>query len=790
MILNLNTESSLTSSEFIGEKAFNLMVLNEIGLNVPSGIVLSSNFKDYYEEHGKKAFESISSELLKLTSKYIIVRSSAIGEDGDEHSFAGQLDSFQVLNTNEAIIKGVLDCWQSLENERVKTYELNSDQSLKQMGVIIQEMIEPDYAGVYFTQAPDNADDSLMEFVEGHCEKLVQGEVTPETIYGQEKFDYPFSIMNFKSHINLIKGHYQSPQDIEWLVKNDKFYFVQSRPITKVKKRVQWSSTNVNENYPDPLSPLLYSIARKSYYFYFKNLALKLGVLREGEGENYLNNIIGTWGERMYYNMTHVHGVISLSPLKDLLIKSFDDFVGYQKAKSTKAAIKGKTDLIKFCFLSCYHYLKLESYVVKIENRVDQFVNSDYENEVSLGFHEFLDIRFNFWFHASFADFFAMVFHGALGKLLTTLKLKDATGLQNSLIQSIPGLVSNKPIFELWNLKELIEVEGKSAFFKENDAVYIWKQIQTDSSFRIIKERISDYLNEWGFRCSGELCFLSTNYIENPKSFIQMLKIYINSVNENPIIQFKLKAKERSQIQLKACEEIDTNFNFFKALVFKLSLKFFIKSTMKGVSSRERVRLKQAHMYFKFKTICLRIGKNLKQSGLLSSEANIFFLEHDEISRLLGNEENDSTYLKELIKIRKDKIDRAVEKPENLYNFASEFGSGFVDLDLAETDSLLKGLPACGGKITARAVVLETIHEIDQIEKGDILITKQTDPGWICAFPIISGLVVERGGMLSHGAIVAREFGIPAVVGIKNITKTIKTGDIIEIDGDNGVIHV
>ena len=99
------------------------------------------------------------------------------------------------------------------------------------------------------------------------------------------------------------------------------------------------------------------------------------------------------------------------------------------------------------------------------------------------------------------------------------------------------------------------------------------------------------------------------------------------------------------------------------------------------------------------------------------------------------------------------------------------------------------GLPACGGTVTARAVNLESIHDIGQLRRGDVLVTKQTDPGWICAFPLISGLIVERGGMLSHGAIVAREFGIPAVVGLKDITKIINTDDIVSVDGNQGLVE-
>lgn len=791
MIYNLNSNSSSVDLGGIGEKAFNLMVLNEIGVNVPKGIVLSSKFKTQFEESNAICLEQLKSELSGLKSKFVMVRSSAIGEDGDEHSFAGQLESFQVSNEFEAIKHGIFKCWESIENDRVKTYQIKSKQYLNKMGVIIQEMIEPDYAGVFFTHAPDDSKQSLIEFVEGHCEKLVQGEITPETVYsGNDSYKYPFSITDFMSRTKIIEEHYKRPQDIEWLVKNDEFFFVQSRPITTSRQRVQWSSTNVNENYPNALSPLLYGIARRSYYFYFKNLAIKLGVLSEGEGESYLNNVIGVWGERMYYNMSHVHSILGLSPLKALLTKSFDDFVGYQKAPSNLDKTYERIKILSFGVKTFYFYLKLDGLVEKIEQRVSLFTNSEYKNELSTGFHEFLDIRFNYWFHASFADFYAMIFHGSLGKFLKFLSFDKASGLQNSLIQSIPGLISNQPIFELWEIKNSIKNDGYLDKFKEESASDLWTQLQTNPNLKNIKTRVDGYLKEWGFRCSGELCFLGENYIENPISFIQMLKTYISADSQNPKKQFDLKHAEQNSINKQALADISTRFNVVKSFIYSFILKFLVKGTVKGISSRERVRLKQAHMYFHFKQICKEIGTSLSNRNIINECEDVFFLEHEEISRILGNEQQNPQYLKSLIGLRKEKMNDATECPENLYNFEGEYSTAFVNLDLTQEDSLMKGLPACGGKIKARAVVLESIHEIEQLRKGDILITKQTDPGWICAFPIIGGLVVERGGMLSHGAIVAREFGIPAVVGVKNITQMIKTGDIIEVDGDNGVINV
>ena len=783
-IYDLSIDPKLCSEQMVGGKAYNLMSLNSVNINIPAGFVLSADFKqDLIRE------SELSAHLTKLKSKWVMVRSSAIGEDGVDHSFAGQLESFQVLNSKIEIIEAIEKCWMSLKNKRVQEYELKFSQELSKMGVIVQEMIEPDYAGVLFTRSPQGEDYSLVEYVEGHCEKLVQGEVTPVSKFIRKEEDFPFPINDLVKNANKIKDYYKTEQDIEWAYKNGVFHIVQTRPITKLKKQIRWSSTNVNENYPDKLSPLLYSIARRSYYFYFKNIARELGIQLPRESEQVFTNTIGVWGQRMYYNMSHLHTLFSYTPFDKLITKSFDNFVGYQKGKNFKELTNSMLNKFRFIYGVIRHWFKLATHVSLIKRRVDRYYDKRVEvSSLAEDYHEFLDLRFNFWYHASFADFFSMLFHGSLGHFLTTLKLEDAVQKQNNLIQSIPNLISNEPIFKLWEIKKEIEKQQLQNFFIENTAEIVLAELSTRSIK--IELMVKDYIQAWGFRCTGELTFLGQNYIENPVGFIKMLQTYIKTHDLDPNLHFKQKQLEQAQFLLALEKQIKKKYHFMKSFFQIKILRFLVNATMKSISARETVRLRQAKMYFKFKQVCLRLGQELEAKELITRSQDIFFLEYDEISRLLNGEEIDWKYIKDLINLRQEQFERAEEKAENIASFAGEFDNVFIDQDLLQVKDKYSGLAACGGLVRARAVVIDSIQDIDQLQTGDILVTKQTDPGWICAFPLISGLVVERGGMLSHGAIVAREFGIPAVVGIKGITKLIKTGDIIEVDGNRGRVNV
>jgi rifampicin phosphotransferase len=776
----------------VGQKAHNLMVLNRLGLPVPPGLVIAARAQSVCRADGSLLAELVAA-LPTLPGARLMVRSSAVGEDGPNTSFAGQLDSFQVDNDPAAILVGIERCWASAANARLAAYAAANRAQLGGLAVIVQQLVEPDYAGVYFTAHPSEEACELLEYVEGHCEKLVQGEVTPESITLPSSVPLPFAVDALRAAGAQLRKHFQAEQDIEWLVQDGQLFLVQARPITARRRSISWSSTNLNENYPDPLSPLLASIARRSYYHYFKQLSVGFGLLREGEGEAEFANLIGTWGERMYYNMSHVHAVIARSPMGETLGPAFDDFVGYQAGGARPQRKWGRRRKLAFAARGLREFFRLPQHVAKIEARVESFAAQEIEQAALPGlFHEFLDIRFHFWVHASYADFFAMSFHGLLGRFLRAAKLENARGLQNTLLQSIPGLVSNQPIFSLWNLKQIAKSEGllEDCLSTQPDA--LWRRMQNEDRFVTLRHAVEQHLSRWGYRCTGELCFLSKNHLEDPLSFIRMLQSYLATEDVDPAHEFEQMRAQQERALQQACAEIGQRHSLLKAARLRWQLRRLVRYAARSIAARERVRLKQAQMYFKLKQVCLAFGNELASHAVLEQSEDIFFLEYDEISRLFNFDELHPSYWRELVALRRKKWSGAVEKGENLRSFAFAFDGNYVDQDKqasAAADGSLSGLPACGGVVRGRAVVLATIHEADQLHKGDILVTRQTDPGWICAFPLISGLVVERGGMLSHGAIVAREFGIPAVVGVKGITELIRTGEQIEVDGNHGTVR-
>jgi pyruvate,water dikinase len=794
-----------------GAKAFHLSKMKRVGLPVPAGFVINVSAFEYFFLNNvnlDEAFKSSLSEALNnIAAKGYMVRSSAIGEDGAGNSFAGQLESFQAENNVEDIIAKLYLCWKSYQKENVTAYQNSSGAKLQGMAVVVQELIEPDYAGVIFSRHPLDENNLLVEYVEGHAEQLVSGKVNPKSVAFSRKSrgfseTTPFSCDKGIEIVEQLELIYNKALDIEWAIKDKVFYVLQSRPITTASKskKVYWSNTNVNENYPEAITPLLYSIARDSYYHYFKNLSKLFLIQPEKikELESAYANVITVHGCKMYYNMSSIHQIISHSPFSEMLLKSFDNFVGYTQNKTAEIK-KEKGSKLSFVKEAFRFNRTLEKTVKEFEDSANKYQDEAEKaltlEELKNSFHQFIEIRMHSWYKASLADFFAMLYHGLLGKFCSKYYTDNADGIHNKLIQAIPGLISSEPIILMYKIK--MEIRKNSMVhekLKTLNSEEFWEWVKAESNAVDVKIRIHNYLQNFGFRCSGELMLTETNYIDEPSKFIDLLKQYDSLPEDNPEDIIAKKCKEREQVirSFKSTILKKNSLNILKSATHILFLKMLIRLASKGISARERVRLKQASLYFQFKNIVLKCSSELQKRRLINDSDDIFYLRYQEIIEVLNSSSMLPNSIKEQVQITKSNFlsQAGLIYPDDFYSYQGEFPlpEELENTILKSHSSNLKGLCACGGKIQARVKVLQSVMEAHKLQKGDILVTRQTDPGWVVVFPLISGLIVERGGMLSHGAIVSREFGIPAIVGVEGAVSKLNDGDIVILNAFTGEI--
>ncbi len=811
----LSPLSGKLDSDTFGAKAANLALMMRRGFPVPDGCALSVEaFDKYYitTNDDRELRAAITAELHRIGAETYMVRSSAIGEDSADHSFAGQLESFISSNSPDEIMQLVRRCWQSYHKDNVRAYESFTGKKLRGMGVVIQRLIAPDYAGVIFTRSHLRAGHHLLvEYVEGHGEALVSGAVTPKSFHyspesGSDDASFLPALTEGLHIAQRIEQFYKNPTDIEWALKDGNFYVLQARPITTTlkNKEIYWSNTNVNENYPDPITPLLYSIARESYYHYFKNLSKLFRVpdatIRALEPA--FANVIGTFGCKMYYNMSSIHAILSGSPFAGMLIQSFDNFVGYADGAKSAAVASTFQDKLAFVREFLRRMAGLEESVREFESLADAFTKRvaeaiTYEDHRTC-FHTFIELRMHSWHRASLADFFAMAFHGLLGKFCKRYYGEGGSGIQNTLIQAIPGLISSKPIIAMHHIITALRSDAPTyKQFKELPSDEFWQWIQFEDTAAPQLQRITTYLDTWGFRCSGELMLTATTYAESPASFIALLQQYERMPEQNPEEIIDTKARESRSVLRTFITKIysDNRWNLPKAITNHFLLNFLLSKASMGIAARERVRLKQAHVYFGLKKVLQRIDEEFLRRGLVENPGDALFLTYQEIGEHLAASGMIHKQLRAIIQTRKVEFKEtsAQRYPDDFYTDGGYYHEpDDIIQKSAQTHNSkqLTGLCACGGVISGRVKVLASVLEAGKLEKGDILVTRQTDPGWVVVFPLIRGLIVERGGMLSHGAIVSREFGIPALVGVENATSLLKDGDMIILDAGNGIITI
>lgn len=885
-----------------GAKAFNLAIMLRHGLCVPPGFVVTNQaFQEFLDHNNLREpisqlcdnidttnpdsvhrtsreirarvitgeipahlLESISERQREMPADItVVVRSSAVGEDSQQASFAGQLDSFLDIDSPAAFSDALLACWASYWSERSLFYQRSRNIHLQGMGVLVQQQVESKIAGVLFTRNPDPAlgdrDTMLAEYCSGYGVALVSGQINPGRLsitraefawkllavpegqdgpHGEVPIDETLISQLANAGVAL-EQLFGGPQDIEWTVdENGKFHLLQSRPIAVSSaqgiaghdgKMILWSNDNVNENYPDPISPLLYSIAADGYYHYFRNLGTAFGIdqSRVRAMEYDLRHIIGVHGARMYYNLTSIHACLRMAPWGDALTESFNSFVGATRTAETSDPVSGSelrrgrlSEFLAFCRIArkaTWQFLFLSKRVAKFERTVDEFAAGTVPaslEEKSLAellddLRAFLEIRCHRWTNASLADAATMLSYGMLKRLLNReYPDKDHSALHNTLLKGLPNLVSNLPVTRLWDLSREIRGDVRlTEIFADNDATQILNQLQ-QTECDAFREQLDDYLDQFGFRCSGELMLTVPSFQENPAALVEILQAYSHLESDSPIDRLMQQDAQRSIETKRVLRELKRRklWRFLPWPGTAFLTKRLLKWTQSSIALRERARLKQALLYTRCRRIVLAIGSHLVSTGDMDDCQDIFFLTHQEIEDLLSGTSMFPGQVRELINQRKTAHVRLSQMtpPDTFELPAGTHWSCETDneqISQAEAQAEGGGTPtqenvtewngvgACGGTATGPAAILKDVSEFHLLTAGDILVTRQTDPGWGPMFFLIKGLVIERGGMLSHGAILAREYGIPTVVGVQDATRQITHGQTLTVNGDRGVVH-
>lgn len=837
-----------------GSKALQLIHLSKAGFRVPFFKVIPSEFLERIIEESSaedaikriEAFtfsEEQQSEIYRIFDQadFISVRSSAIGEDGKDHSFAGQYETFLNVDKDEVLDK-IKEVWKSLFSKRIQSYKAQQNITGNiGMAVILQVMVDASRSGVMFGANPVSLDDKemLISSVYGLGEGLVSGTLDSDNFYinngeirseiakktqqlvrngnGNTVFE---EVANDKiniaslSHSELhelttilskLNEYYGFPQDVEWAY-GDQLYILQSRPITNYKKRegsrIIWDNSNIIESYPGVSSPLTFSFIREMYKVVYIQFSALLGIRKRELEENMdvYENMLGHIRGRVYYNLRSWYRALALLPGYRINAEFMEGMMGVkekfeleEKYSRGGRRLSDYGSILKTVILMISSFVKLpksrRKFLRFLDKTIAEYKAIDFDQchpeELMEHYHTFENVLTEKWNPPLVNDFFAMIFFGVFQKLVTKWVSTDHPHLHNDLLASSNDIISTQPMIQSLEIaKTILENDEYKLLFQEEPQV-IWTQLE-QGEFPELHQRIEAFLDRFGERCLGELKLETISYSQNPASYIHILRSYV----ENPSTIAALEQSKSSDLRKEAEVLVKKKLKGkpFKRWVFR----YFMNKARDLVSNRENLRFERTRGFGIVRVIFSAMGKQFAQRGYIDRDRDIFYLTKEEIfDFILGT--SVMTDLRKVIDNRKSTYEM-YENEEFVPERITTYGVANDDIDFSKfqkpiLDGDISGIACCPGIVEAEVCL---VHSPDQIQdlQGKIMVASSTDPGWVSLFPSASGILVERGSLLSHSAIVARELGIPCIVAIDNVMSRLQSGDKVIMDGSTGIVKL
>lgn len=792
--------------------------------------------------------ETIKSEILKAwetagKEKAYAVRSSATAEDLPTASFAGQQDTYLNICGLEQLLKAVQNCWASLFTDRAISYRAKNgfNHRLVFLSVVVQEMVFPEVSGIMFTADPITGRRNTLSIdasfglgealvsglVSADLYQIRLGEIIQKKISAKKVaiFSLPEGgtvtkelprekqelqalpdeqILILAALGQKIEGHYGSEQDIEWALAGGQFYILQSRPITSLypqpkvlddKFHVYLSFGHI-QIMTDVLRPLTISL--------FENI---LNFLKE-EPLRSKGFFINEAGGRMYADVT---GPLLLKPVRNRLLNVFkrmDELMASGLAEATTReefinlpvpkkeglrTVKKLAPILIPAVLKVIRNLyildpskaksKLALLMKKTAHDKEKFIFGVYGAERirriqdSMGniLPDVLSQVPVYWIAGQIA---AGDLEGKLKK-----KIGDQRGayLLSKLNKSLPGNVTTELGLKLGDLADIARKYPEVIDYldKASNETFYAELLKVDGGAEF-KLELDKFLKDYGMRCSGEIDITKPRWYEEP---MQLVSPILSHIRTSAPGEHREKFRQGEIEAQHAAAEILVQFGFLE----RTQISRLIKVYRNLLGMREHHKFAVVKHLDIYRRAILEEAHGLVQKGILSREDDVFWLSLDELialeeNRFSGSVEDHIAGLKKQYE-RYEKL-----TPPRVMTSEGEIISGKLT-DREVPEGALVGLPVSAGIAEGVARVVVKLEEA-KLNPGEILVAPYTDPGWTPLFTSAIGLVTEVGGMMTHGSVVAREYGIPAVVGIDKATEIIKDGARIRIDGTEGYVQI
>ncbi|MEH2194555.1 MAG: glycerol-3-phosphate acyltransferase [Nostoc sp.] len=737
----------------VGEKAATLSQIKRWGYPVPKGWVLAP----------VDDAEVLTEFLQPSELSPLVVRSSAIGEDSEQASAAGQYETVLNVTSSEALQQAIAQVQASYNHPSAVQYRRDRGSNDTAMAVLIQQQVQSVYSGVAFSRDPitQQGDAIIIEALPGSPTQIVSGKVTPEQyrafVVEAEKSSsvqlegtgrVPQALIKQVAYLayRLEKRYHGTPQDIEWSYDGQTLWVLQSRPITTLLPI--WTRKIAAEVIPGVIHPLTWSI----------NRPLTCGVWGE-----FFTLVLGDRALGLDFNETatlhYSRAYFNASLLGNIFLR-----MGLPP-ESLEFLTRG-AKLSKPSLQATWENLPGLGKLLKRELNLEKDFKRDYHQRFIAGLSQLAQDNVDNLEPAKLLiriDFILeLLRHGTYYSILAPL----SAALRQAIFRVKDGQIDNSVTPEIAALRSLsaIATDAKQILV-EFDPQQVFEQLKQTPEGEKILQAFDELLQDYGYLSEVGTDISVPTWRENP----QMIK------------QMFVQLMQGNEPQSGAKDAINSI----------LASKYKRGFVQRRVDIKGRVTEVYSRLLAELRWSFVALEKIWLKSGLLQKTGDIFFLNFDEVQRLIGGD--DSRLIEELDKLVESRRSQFVQDSEFIQIPLLVYGNTPphpLAPSALYSDQILQGIGASHGQAEGRVKVLRNLQDVPEIDRDTILVVPYTDSGWAPLLLRAGGLIAEVGGRLSHGAIVAREYGIPAVMDVRGATWLLQDGQRVRIDGSRGIVEL
>lgn len=763
------------------------------------------------------------------------IRSSATAEDLPGASFAGQHDTYLDIRGHEAILDRLRACWASLYSDRAVHYRARAglgDEAVA-AAVVIQEMIPAQVSGVLFTSDPLSGDSSrfVVEACRGLGEALVSGRVSPERLVLDAR---AFSVLEHRSADGGSNGHlppwldtrtlarlgtlagearqlFGAPLDIEWAAVDGVVHLLQARPITTLstfapihgftdgRHRV-WSNVNVGEVLPDVATPMTWSVIQDVVRAVFRPLMMRFDI--DLDREPMFTLIAG----RFYANVGLFAEMLrSLMGSRDMDLR---DFFGGSQGDATRE------DLEKYLQWGRRHGMlhrpKMwmraagllawllwnssprhgEPRAAVVRRRVQELADLDVTTFADA---ELIGLVRQMVRELCKEERLLAYVAAGMGDANTFFEIgrrwlgEFGASATNRLVSGAGEMASADAPLALWDLAAWSDGRPalRDALLENESFTALAGLLRQTEEGRLFLERWQAFMATHGHHTRGEVDIHNPRWSETPDYVLRMLRNYLGSLGTVNLVEHRANLeRERAHLLAECRRRLG---NPIKRAIFTA----WVGKARRGLARRENFKSEAVRVLAVIRRVLLEAGERLVRRGVISEGEDVFFLDLDEVEALCGGTAPHDPAARIASRQAEYRRNLALPLPPVI---VGQYRAGErptpPPASPQPAGTVLQGIAVSPGLVTGPARVILRADDGDQVRPGEILVAPFTDPGWAPYFLTASAIVMDLGGMLSHGSIVAREYGIPAVVNVGPATETIRTGQVLRVDGSRGTVTI